>query len=154
MSSGLSIQWIRRSRRNQPSDWESLETPLRGGARAVAKWRGIAAGSVDRIGVTQEHSVVYIVVADQRKRKFSLPDTAKPHGSSVRYVLRTRLNNRRSSQVDSMSSSIALLVFVALVATGCTLFRYRGRRSGDPWRLLRDLSPVSGQWLADYRRSG
>jgi len=41
---------------------------------------------------------------------------------------------------------------VALVVAGA-LVLYRGRHR-DSWRFLRDLSPVSGQWLADYRRSG
>ena len=52
-----------------------------------------------------------------------------------------------------MSDFFALPIVFALVVTGYALVRYRGRRVRDPWRLLRDLSPVSGQWLADYRRS-
>jgi len=53
-----------------------------------------------------------------------------------------------------MSDSFALPILFALVVTSYALVPYRGRRGRDPWRLLRDLSPVSGQWLADYRRSG
>ena len=53
-----------------------------------------------------------------------------------------------------MSDFIALPILFALVVTCYALVRYRGRRGRNTWRLLRDLSPVSGQWLADYRRSG
>jgi hypothetical protein len=51
-----------------------------------------------------------------------------------------------------MSGSITLTIFLALVV-GYALVRHRGRRIRDPWRHLSGLSPVSGQWLADYRRS-
>jgi hypothetical protein len=55
-----------------------------------------------------------------------------------------------------MFASIALLTLLAffLVIAGYALVRYRGRGRRDPWHLLRDLSPVSVQWLADRRRSG
>ena len=52
-----------------------------------------------------------------------------------------------------MLVSVALLVVVPLGVAGA-LVLYNGRRGRDPWRFLRDLSPVSGQWLAEYRRSG
>jgi hypothetical protein len=53
-----------------------------------------------------------------------------------------------------MLSSIALSILLAVIVAGCALVRYCGRRGRDPWQLLRDLGPVSGQWLADRRRSG
>jgi hypothetical protein len=52
-----------------------------------------------------------------------------------------------------MLGSIALLVLFALAVAGAFV-QYRGRHGRDSWRFLRDLSPVSGPWLADYRRSG
>ena len=52
-----------------------------------------------------------------------------------------------------MSGPIALSILSALIIAGCAFVRYRGRRNREAWRLLRDLSPVSGQWLADLRRS-
>ena len=52
-----------------------------------------------------------------------------------------------------MLGSIALIALLALFIGGVALRRYWGRRSGERWRLLRDLSPVSEQWLADRRRS-
>jgi hypothetical protein len=62
------------------------------------------------------------------------------------------LNHQCSSQVDPMPGPIALSVLSALITGGCVLLKYRGRRNRQGWRLLRDLSPVSGQWLADFRR--
>jgi hypothetical protein len=52
-----------------------------------------------------------------------------------------------------MLGSIALPL-LALIVTGLAFLRYGGRRGRDPWHLLRDLGPVSGQWLADHRRIG
>jgi hypothetical protein len=51
-----------------------------------------------------------------------------------------------------MAPSILLSVLVALLIIGYAVLQRRGRRAGS-WQLLRDLSPVSSQWLADYRRS-
>ena len=51
-----------------------------------------------------------------------------------------------------MSGAIALSILLALVVAGCALVRYRGRRRRDASRLLGDLSPVSGEWLADHHR--
>ena len=53
-----------------------------------------------------------------------------------------------------MTGSIDLIVFLVLLVAGWALVRYRQQRNRKSWRLLRDLSPVSGQWLADLRRSG
>jgi len=53
-----------------------------------------------------------------------------------------------------MLGSFTVSVFFALIATGLALLRRRGRRAVHSWHLLRDLSPVSSQWLADYRRGG
>ena len=50
-----------------------------------------------------------------------------------------------------MLGSITLSVLLALTVLGFAIVYFRGRRSGS-WHLLRDLSPVSSQWLADYRR--
>jgi len=44
--------------------------------------------------------------------------------------------------------SLLVLVVVTLLAIA------RKRRGRDSARTLSDLSPVSGQWLSDYRRSG
>jgi hypothetical protein len=53
-----------------------------------------------------------------------------------------------------MFDSIALSLLLALVTAGCALVRYRWRRRRDASRrLLRDLSPVSGEWLTDHQRS-
>ena len=57
-------------------------------------------------------------------------------------------------QVDPMTGSIDLIVFLVLLVAGWALVRHRQKRNRNSWRLLRDLSPVSGQWLADLRRSG
>ena len=51
-----------------------------------------------------------------------------------------------------MIGFIALPSFLVLVVL--TLLVVRKRRGHDSARTLSDLSPVSGQWLADYRRSG
>jgi hypothetical protein len=53
-----------------------------------------------------------------------------------------------------LGSSFALPILFALIATGLAVLRRRGRRVVESWHLLRDLSPVSSQWLSDYRRSG
>jgi len=53
-----------------------------------------------------------------------------------------------------LGSSFALPILFALIATGLAVLRWRGRRVVESWHLLRDLSPVSSQWLSDYRRSG
>jgi hypothetical protein len=47
--------------------------------------------------------------------------------------------------------SIALLALVLVVGIFVIL---RKRRARDPVRHLNDVGPVSGQWLADRRRSG
>jgi hypothetical protein len=52
-----------------------------------------------------------------------------------------------------MLGFIALPVLVALVIAGFAIFRH-ARTGREPWHFLRDLSPVSGQWLADHRRTG
>jgi hypothetical protein len=52
-----------------------------------------------------------------------------------------------------MSGSIALVIALVLLVAYFVLVRKR-LRTRDPWQLLRQLSPVSGQWLADLRRSG
>jgi hypothetical protein len=50
-----------------------------------------------------------------------------------------------------MPGFITLPILLALVVvTGYALVRHRRRRGREPWRLLRDLSPVSGRWLEDY----
>jgi hypothetical protein len=51
-----------------------------------------------------------------------------------------------------MIGFIALPSFLVLVVL--TLLVVRKRRGHDSARTLSDLSPVSGQWLADHRRSG
>jgi hypothetical protein len=53
-----------------------------------------------------------------------------------------------------MLGFITLPVLLALVITGFAIFRHRARIGREPWHFLRDLSPVSGQWLADHRRIG
>jgi hypothetical protein len=53
-----------------------------------------------------------------------------------------------------MSGTITMLLLFTPVLAGYVLARLRARRGRDPWYLLRDLGPVSGQWLADCRRSG
>jgi len=53
-----------------------------------------------------------------------------------------------------MSGSIALVIALVLLVAYGVLVRNRQQRSRDPWHLLRHMSPVSGQWLADLRRSG
>ena len=53
-----------------------------------------------------------------------------------------------------MFGSFTVSVFFALIATALAFLRRRGRRVVPPWHLLRDLGPVSSQWLSDYRRSG
>jgi hypothetical protein len=50
-----------------------------------------------------------------------------------------------------MLGSIALSALLALAIALFGLIQRR-RRAGQSWHLLRDLSPVSSQWLADYRR--
>jgi hypothetical protein len=50
-----------------------------------------------------------------------------------------------------MIGFIALPSFLVLVVL--TLLVARKRRGHDSARTLSDLTPVSGQWLADYRRS-
>ena len=51
------------------------------------------------------------------------------------------------------SIAVPVLVLLALVVAAYALVRHHRRRSRDQWRALRDLNPVSGQWLSDYRRS-
>jgi len=51
----------------------------------------------------------------------------------------------------SMFASIALVILLALVIAGGAAVRFRRRRRGRS-HLLRDLSPVSGEWLTDHRR--
>ncbi len=51
-----------------------------------------------------------------------------------------------------MLGSIALSVLLALIVVSFAIVHFRGRRAAGSWHLLRDLSPVSSQWLADYRR--
>jgi hypothetical protein len=53
-----------------------------------------------------------------------------------------------------MLDFIAPSVVLALVIAGFMFLRHRARTGREPWHFLRDLSPVSGQWLADYRRIG
>jgi hypothetical protein len=52
-----------------------------------------------------------------------------------------------------MLSFIALPVLLVLVIAGFAFIRH-ARTGREPWHFLRDLSPVSGQWLADHRRIG
>jgi hypothetical protein len=52
-----------------------------------------------------------------------------------------------------MLGFIALPVLFALVIAGFAFFR-QARTGREPWHFLRDLTPVSGQWLADHRRIG
>jgi len=52
-----------------------------------------------------------------------------------------------------MFGSIAVSAVLALIVVGFAVVHFRGRRAGS-WHLLRDLSPVSSQWLSDYRRGG
>jgi DMSO/TMAO reductase YedYZ heme-binding membrane subunit len=52
-----------------------------------------------------------------------------------------------------MLGFIALPVLLVLVIASFAIYR-RARTGREPWHFLRDLSPVSGQWLADYRRAG
>src|SRR5262245_12866400 len=51
-----------------------------------------------------------------------------------------------------MLGSIALSVSLAVIVVGFAVVYLRGKRAAGSWHLLRDLSPVSSQWLADYRR--
>jgi len=51
-----------------------------------------------------------------------------------------------------MLDPIALSVIALMLAILIVVY-FRSRRAGRSWHLLRDLSPVSSQWLADYRRS-
>jgi hypothetical protein len=51
-----------------------------------------------------------------------------------------------------MLGPIALSVIALMIAI-LVVFYLRMRRAGRSWHLLSDLSPVSSQWLADYRRS-
>jgi hypothetical protein len=51
-----------------------------------------------------------------------------------------------------MNGLIALSSLLALAVAVLVLLKTR--RDHDSGRHLKDLSPVSGQWLADYRRSG
>ena len=53
-----------------------------------------------------------------------------------------------------MLGSIALAILLAFIVIGCGFLWYCRRGGRDPWHLLRDLGPVSGQWLADRRRGG
>jgi hypothetical protein len=52
-----------------------------------------------------------------------------------------------------MIGFIALPSFLVLVVTALLVIA-RKRRGRNSARTLGDLSPVSGQWLADHRRSG
>lgn len=54
-----------------------------------------------------------------------------------------------------MLGSILLSVLFVVLAVAFVVVHRRNRRAGRSWQhLLRDLSPVSSQWLSDYRRSG
>jgi hypothetical protein len=62
-----------------------------------------------------------------------------------------RVNPLSSSVADPMIGFIALpSVLVFIVVTFLVIARKR--RGHNSARTLSDLSPVSGQWLADYRR--
>jgi predicted LPLAT superfamily acyltransferase len=52
-----------------------------------------------------------------------------------------------------MTGSFAVSALLAVVVAGLLVLVRRGRRAVQSWILLRDLSPVSSQWLADYKRS-
>jgi hypothetical protein len=47
----------------------------------------------------------------------------------------------------ALPAALAVVVFV-------TVFVILRKRRRQSWRNLNDLSPVSGQWLAERRRSG
>ena len=53
-----------------------------------------------------------------------------------------------------MTNFIALPVLFAIGMAGIVFLRRNGRNGRDSWHLLRGLGPVSGEWLADYRRIG
>jgi hypothetical protein len=53
-----------------------------------------------------------------------------------------------------MAGVIALALTALVLGLVACAFVYLVRRRRDPWRLLRDVGPVSGDWLADYRRTG
>jgi hypothetical protein len=53
-----------------------------------------------------------------------------------------------------MLDFIALPVLLPVTLAGFAFLRSRRRAGHEALHFLRDLSPVSGQWLADYRRIG
>jgi hypothetical protein len=53
-----------------------------------------------------------------------------------------------------MIDVIALPVVLVIGMAGFSFVRRNGRGGRESWHLLRGLGPVSGEWLADYRRIG
>jgi hypothetical protein len=53
-----------------------------------------------------------------------------------------------------MLGTIAVPVALVLVFSGLAAIRRRRKSRLLTWEHLYDLSPVSGQWLADRRRGG
>jgi len=58
--------------------------------------------------------------------------------------------------VSPMSGFIALALVVVLlvVCSGIAFVWLRRQRARKSGRYAQDLTPVSGQWLADHRRGG
>ena len=50
---------------------------------------------------------------------------------------------------------ISFIALPAVLAVGVAFVLVRGNGRGrNPWHALSGLGPVSGEWLADYRRIG